>query len=73
MCLKRHLLQCTGDFWAKFNCEEILDIRLGAVDSNYGNKGLGREMLEANLSLGKVLGIKVNYVIIPFYQNLSIE
>ena len=68
MCLKRHLLQCTGDFWAKFNCDEVLDVRLGAVDSKYGNKGLGREMIEANLSLGKVLGIKVNYIVILFQQ-----
>ena len=59
MCLKRNLLERTGDFWTKFGCNEALDVKIGAVDSNYGKKGIGKDMIDVNFSLGKVLGLKV--------------
>ena len=59
LCLKRNLLQNAGDFWEKFDCDEVLDVKIGAVDSTYGKKGLGADMILANLSIGKVLGLKV--------------
>ena len=60
LCLKRNLLQNAGDFWEKFDCDEVLDVKIGAVDSNYWKKGLGGDMILANLSIGKLLGIEVN-------------
>ena len=45
--LKRNLLKCAGDFWTKYDCDELLDAKIGAVDSNYGKKGLAGDMILA--------------------------
>ena len=57
--LKRNLLKFSGDFWTKYDCDELLDAKIGAVDSNYGKKGLAGGMILANLAIGNVLGLKV--------------
>ena len=48
-----------GDFWTKYNCDEVLDIKIGAVDAEYRNIGLGKEMRLKTMDLAKVLGLEV--------------
>ena len=70
--LKRNLLKSVGDFWTKYNCDEVLDIKIGAVDAEYRNIGLGKEMRLKTMDLAKVLGLEVGVrmFLLKFYMFL---
>ena len=57
--LMRNVIKSAGDFWSKYKCDELLDIKYVAVDANYARQNILTEMLKRSLSLAKISGLKV--------------
>ena len=57
--LQRSLIQSVGDFWTKYDCYEVLEIKFLAVDTKYGKRGIGKELIWRTIAMGKVFGIRV--------------
>ena len=57
--LMRTVIKTAGDFWTKYQCNEILDIKYVTVDSDYSRQNILTEMLLRSLSLARIFGLKV--------------
>jgi len=56
--LERSLIQSVGDFWTKYDCNEVLEIKFLNVDTKYGKRGIGKELIRRTIHMGKIFGIK---------------
>ena len=60
--LLRNLLKAAGDFWSKYQCNEIFDIKYVTVDPDYARQNILREMILRSLSIARLLGLKVGRI-----------
>ena len=58
--LMRNVLKTAGDFWSRYQCDEMFDIKYVTVDSEYARKNILTEMLQRSLCLAHILGLKVS-------------
>ena len=57
--LMRNVLKTAGDFWSRYQCDEMFDIKYVTVDSEYARQNILTEMLQRSLCLARILGLKV--------------
>ena len=57
--LMRSVVQSSGDFWSRYKCDELFDIKYVAVDSNYSRQNILTEMVKRSLTLANISGLKV--------------
>ena len=57
--LMRTIIKAAGDFWTKYDCEEIFNIKYVTVDSDYTRQNILTEMVTRSLGIARLLGIKV--------------
>jgi hypothetical protein len=60
--LMRTVIKTAGDFWTKYECDEIFDIKYVTVDSNYARQNILTEMLCRSLSIARISGLKVREI-----------
>ena len=68
--LMRTVINGAGDFWSKYECDEILDIKYVTVDSKYSRQNILKEMLNRSLTLAKALGLKVHEIFLRIFYIL---
>ena len=72
--LMRNVLKTAGDFWSRYQCDEMFDIKYVTVDSEYARKNILTEMLQRSLCLAHILGLKVSKTLrISFTQCIKIS
>ena len=72
--LMRNVLKTAGDFWSRYQCDEMFDIKYVTVDSEYARKNILTEMLQRSLCLAHILGLKVSKTLrISFTQYIIIS
>ena len=57
--LMRTVIQLAGDFWSRYKCDELFDIKYVTVDSNYSRQNILPEMVKRSLTLANISGLKV--------------
>ena len=60
--LVRNLFKAAGDFWSKYQCNEMFDMKYAAVDADYERQNILGEMLLRSLSIARLLGLKVRSI-----------
>ena len=72
--LMRNVLKMAGDFWSRYQCDEMFDIKYVTVDSEYAKQNILKEMLQRSLYLAHILGLKVSKTLrISFTQCISVN
>ena len=72
--LMRNVLKTAGDFWSRYQCDEMFDIKYVTVDSEYARQNILTEMLQRSLCLAHILGLKVSKTLrISFTQRITIN
>ena len=70
--LMRNVLKMAGDFWSRYQCDEMFDIKYVTVDSEYAKQNILKEMLQRSLYLAHILGLKVSKTLrISFTQCIN--
>ena len=72
--LMRNVLKTAGNFWSRYQCDEIFDIKYVTVDSEYARQNILTEMLQRSLCLAHILGLKVSKTLrIGFTQCITFK